>query len=325
MFGVSSHEVGPDKAAGKPLKRGMNSDMTSIAIFGCGYLGQRVAELISSGGGVVHAVTRSHQNADGFRGNGWQPIVADITNPDTLDRLPGDLAHTSHILFAVGFDRTVGIPIEEVYVAGLKNVLERLPKFSTAEQRFVYVSSTGVYGQSDGEWVDENSPCEPVRVGGQACLAAEKILQQSEFGAQSVILRMAGIYGPGRLPRKKDLLKDREITAASTGYLNLIHVDDAAATVVAAFNAAAPARFVVSDGNPVLRVEYYRELADQLNIEEFKIHEVDAHSPAGQRARASKRIRAERFIAELRMNLQYPNYKIGLQHAIRVEGDLPPP
>ena len=129
----------------------MNANPGSILIFGCGYLGRRVATACAANGRRVFAVTRSQNTAAEFRESGWQPVVADITKPDSL----GDLPETDGVLFAVGFDRTAGIPIEDVYVTGLKNVLERLPRFSNERQRFIYISSTGVYGQTNGDWVDD--------------------------------------------------------------------------------------------------------------------------------------------------------------------------
>ncbi len=297
----------------------MNANAGSMLIFGCGYLGRRVANACTSVGRKVFAVTRSENTAESFRKQGLQPIVADITNPDSLSDLP----KTDCILFAVGFDRTVGIPIEDVYVEGLKNVLGRLPRFKEAHQRFIYISSTGVYGQTNGDWVDEDSPCQPVRVGGKACLAAEELLQSSEFGNASVILRLAGIYGPGRVPRQKDVVDAGEITAATTGYLNLIHVEDAASIVLAAeAKATPPALYVVSDGSPVLRSEYYRELGNQLGVPDLKINDVDPDSPAGQRARASKRIRSDLIRDELGLSLNYGNYKVGLADSLRVGDGL---
>ena len=100
--------------------------------------------------------------------------------------------------------------------------------------RFIYISTTGVYGTAGGEWVDEETPPDPQRDGGRASLAAEQVLAAHPLGARSIILRLAGIYGPGRVPFLDKLRAGEPIPAPSAGYLNLIHVDDAAAVVVAA-------------------------------------------------------------------------------------------
>ena len=191
-------------------------------------------------------------------GGGIEPVVADIMDPKTLKKLP----KADTVLFAVGYDRGGGHSIRQLYVDGLLDVLQHL---SPEIRRFIYVSSTGVYGQSGDTWVDERSPCEPVREGGRACWEAEQRLHADPMGQRAIILRMAGIYGPGRIPRQKELQAGVPIEAPSEGYLNLIHVDDAASAVIAAERQAPlPALYCVSDGHPVIRGEYFRELAELL-------------------------------------------------------------
>ena len=89
-----------------------------------------------------------------------------MLRPETLDRLPA----ADRVFYAVGFDRSAGAAMREVYVEGLQNVLDRLPG---SVRRFVYASSTGVYGQAGGEWVDEESPTDPQHESGRVVLEAE--------------------------------------------------------------------------------------------------------------------------------------------------------
>ena len=93
--------------------------------------------------------------------------------------------------------------MHEVYVAGLSHVLDALPN-STG--RVIYISSTGVYGDSAGEWVDEDSPCWPRRERGLRLPGRGASPRDACFGAVGVVLRLAGIYGPGRILRKEPLL-----------------------------------------------------------------------------------------------------------------------
>src|SRR4051812_1668416 len=93
--------------------------MTTRLIFGCGYLGRRVAQRWATAGDEVVAVTRSERRAAEFAANGWRPIVADVTDPASLQNLPV----ADSILFAVGFDRGGNQSIHQVYVDGLANVL----------------------------------------------------------------------------------------------------------------------------------------------------------------------------------------------------------
>ncbi len=233
--------------------------MTKL-IFGCGYLGERVARRWREAGDEVVVVTRRRERAEAFERAGYGAIVADVTQPATLATLP--TADT--VLFAVGFDRSAGASIGEVYADGVRNVLAALP---SDVGRFIYISSTGVYGDAGGGWVDEDTPPDPQRDGGRASLAAEQALAASPFAARGIVLRLAGIYGPARIPYLDKLRAGEPIPAVSVGHLNLIHVEDAAAVVVAA--AKAPDRqlnrkrriYCVSDGHPVERGEYYREVA----------------------------------------------------------------
>src|SRR5436190_21081746 len=124
-------------------------------VFGCGYLGLRVAKLWRQAGEQVIAVTRSADKAGRLERDGLTPLVADISQPDTLQPI-AQLTGIDTVLFSVGFDRS-GRTIREVYVDGLAQVLHVLPAVS----RFLYISSTGVYGQVAGDVVDETSPCQP--------------------------------------------------------------------------------------------------------------------------------------------------------------------
>jgi nucleoside-diphosphate-sugar epimerase len=148
--------------------------------------------------------------------------------------------------------------MQDVYVTGLANVLATLP----TPRSFVYVSSTSVYGQTDGSTVTESSPTEPVEESGQVVLAAEGVLRARLPTA--TILRFAGIYGPGRILRKADLLNGKPLLGDAEKWLNLIHVDDGAAAVLAA--AGHPGEtFNVSDDKPVSRRAFYSHAAELLN------------------------------------------------------------
>jgi nucleoside-diphosphate-sugar epimerase len=277
----------------------------SKLIFGCGYLGARVAQRCRASGETVHVVTRSAESGAKFAAIGYTPLVADITRPDSLGSLPA--AET--ILFSVGLDGNAGPSIEEVYVQGLKNVLAAL---AHPPQRFIYISSTGVYGQTEGAEVDEDSPCHPTRPGGRACLAAEEVLRNSSVADRAIILRLAGIYGPGRLPNLVDLQAGKPIAAPRDGYLNLIHVDDAADIVVAVEAFTPPRLYVVSDGQALVRGDYYAELARHIGAPPPLFAPPVPASPAAQRAGSHKRIHPARLFRDLELRLRYPTFAAGL-------------
>ena len=283
-------------------------------IFGCGYLGRRVAGLWRQTGAPIFAVTRSPERAEELSAEGVQPIVGDVGGESQLP-LPQEVRT---VLFAVGFDRKGGRSIHEVYVGGLRRALADVPE---SVERFIYVSSTGVYGNVSGAEVDERSACEPTREGGKACLAAEELLRGSRLADRAIILRLAGLYGPGRIPRSADLLAGRPIDAPRSGWLNLIHVEDAAQVVLRAEqHATPPATFVVSDGQPVVRGEYYQELARLLGASTPVFAPPAGDSPAAQRAASDKRVNPARMFAELQPELKYPSYREGLAAIVGMEG-----
>lgn len=288
-------------------------------ILGCGYLGQRVASLWRATSERVCAVTRSSERAKDFERTGIEPIIADVTNRAALI---GKLPEAEAVLYAIGHDRGASRSMREVYVEGLKNTLDALPKNTG---KFIYVSSTGVYGNFGGEWIDETAPCNPDREGGRVCLAAEQLLAAHPVGKRAIILRMAGIYGPGRIPRRKELDSGEPIAAPEHGWLNLIHVDDAARVVLAAEQQAAspsaesPRLYLVSDGQPVQRGEYFRELARLLSAPPPRFIPPVENTPAFERAASDKRIRNAKMLAELRVALEYPTYRVGLATILAAE------
>ena len=282
-------------------------------IFGCGYLGKRVASRWLDAGEEVFVVTRSEEKAQKLGAAGYRPIVANLMRTATLGKLP--VAET--VLYAVGYDRDSHVSRRALYVDGLNGVLDALP---AETGKFIYISSTGVYGQTDGEWVDEQSPCEPVREGGRNCLAAEGVLAASRWAPMAIVLRMAGLYGPGRVPNRGAIRAGETVSTTAAGFLNLIQVDDAAEIVLAADARAVPPRtYVVSDGAPVERRTYYEELARRLGVLRPRLSAPPARTAASERAASSKRINNARMTAELGVELRYPSYREGLAAAVEPE------
>lgn len=282
-------------------------------IFGCGYLGRRVAKNWLAQGHFVAAVTRSNTRAMEFAREAITPFVVDIAGAKELPAI--DPVET--VLFSVGFDRSNNQSVRDVYVGGLRKVLRWLEP--SPPSRLVYISSTGVYGDCAGEWVTEESRCEPERENGKACLEAESLLAESPWRERSVVLRLGGLYGPGRLPNRKDLLAGAPIKAAETGFLNLIHADDAAAAVDLVLSQFKPPRtYNVTDGSPVVRGDYYREFAKRIGAPEPKF-DLTATSNRTKRATADKRVSSERIMQELGFRPRHANYCEGIAAVLREE------
>jgi len=284
-------------------------------IAGCGYLGGRVARLWRAAGETVFALTRKPQQAAELRQEGLEPIVADVTDRASLAGLP----EAETVLYAVGYDPRGTASRREVYAGGLQAVLDAVPGEPV---RIMLISSTGVYGPAGGRWVDEETPCRPIRDGGRAMLEAEEVLRTHRFADRGIILRLAGLYGPGRLPRLAQLRAGETLAVPDRGDLNLIHVDDAAAVVTAAeARAPVPRTYVVSDGHPIRRRAFYEQIAQLLGVPYPRFVEPPPDAPNARHAAGDKRVRNARMLEELGVTLAYPTYREGLA-AILADPDL---
>ena len=284
----------------------ISSESETRWIFGCGYLGSRVAELWHHQGHEVHVVTRSVAKAEELAARGWCPHVADVKQRATLPQN----VRADRILMALGFDRQGPESIQDVYVDGLKNALQC---FSQPPQSLIYISTTGVYGPTANAWVDEHSDCAPSREGGQASLACEDFLRGHAFASAVSILRLAGIYGPARVPNRAGLVAGEPIRGFSTGYLNLIHVEDAARVVDAMLGVAGPHCVNVSDGSPVLRKDYYQYLAQLYNAPDPVFTTPESGTPKSQRGAGSKRVSNRALVQLIGFKPVYDSYQAGLR------------
>lgn len=290
----------------------------SSLIVGCGYLGIRVARRLLERGEKVFATTRSDDRARALLAEGIEPVIVDVMDGDSLARLP----LVDKAIHCVGYDRASGVPLRQVYVDGLRKTLGRL---HDRVGRLVYASSTGVYGQDDGGWVDENSPAEPRTESGRACLDAEGVLASyySETRLRSVVLRLAGLYGPGRIVRRDALLRGEPIVGDPDKWLNMIHVDDAATAAIAALDRGEPNTiYLASDDRPSRRSEFYGRAAECLGGPPPRF--VAPEPPADpSREESNKRVRNRRLREELGVTLAYPDYTLGLPAALAAESGGP--
>lgn len=280
--------------------------MVTKLVIGCGYLGRRVALRWLGEGSQVAVLTRSDERAEALRRDGFRAIVADVTKPESLGSLP----EAETVLYAVGYGRSSPSLRRAVVVDGLRTVLDSL---SPPVRRFLFISSTGVMGNHHGRWVDETAACDPERDAGRCGLEAEQLLRAHGRGRRAVILRLAGIYGPGRLPKLADVQSGRPVAAPDGAHLNLIHVDDAVEAVVAAERRAVPPDlFLVSDGDPTSHRQFYREMACQLGLAPPDFKEPEPGSRGALAALGNKRVDNRRMLEELQVQLRFPSYREGL-------------
>ncbi len=130
------------------------------------------------------------------------------------------------------------------------------------------MSTTGVYGEAHDE-VDERTPVSPTRIGPQIAVTGERYLQNEFDGGKFAIIRLAGIYGPGRIPLAEKLRLGEPLQVPQEGWLNLVHVHDIAEMIIRAMKVDLPdSLYVFSDGQPVSRLEFYKALAQLCGVAE---------------------------------------------------------
>ncbi|CAB3717672.1 MULTISPECIES: NAD-dependent epimerase/dehydratase family protein [Achromobacter] len=265
-----------------------------VLLIGCGDLGQRVARRFLARGDHVYALRR-HPPADD---SGIQWLQGDITRADTLPALPAGITRLIHVPAPGARDADV---YRGVFVDGLRNVLDALD--TTQLKRVVFVSSSAVYGEHHGDWVDEDTPPAPQGFNGRVLLEAEAAL--AARGLSSTSIRLAGLYGPGRL----QLIERLRSGAAGAPrqpehWANRMHIDDAASAVfhLALLPEVAPV-YVGCDDTPLPLHVLYAELASMAGAPEPR----DAPAPAnvGSKKLSNARLRASGF------TLQWPDSRQG--------------
>ena len=193
----------------------------TIAILGCGYVGSAVGSALAALGHEVIGTTTTPARTGELEGLGIAPAVLTLADGARLAPL---LADRELVVLTVAAGRRGG-NYREVYFEGVGHVLAALA--DSRVEHVVYTSSTAVYAQDDGQWVDEDSPTEPTSERGRVLLAAENRLLEGarRSGRTATVLRLSGIYGPGREP--VDWVRRDAGGARSDGdaYLNLVHRD----------------------------------------------------------------------------------------------------
>lgn len=294
-----------------------HSQIGSALIVGCGYLGLRAAKRWLEDESTVFAVTRSPETAADFHDAGIVPIQLDLASPpDSIDLPVVDV-----VLWAVGYDRTAGAPREVVWLEGLNWLLQNL---KPSLRRFLYVSSTSVYGNVEQERVTEDSPALPVTEGGRCCRDAEQMVL-NHFASQSgsearsaaaTVLRMAGIYGPDRLLRRiTDLKQQTPIVGDAEHWLNLIHVDDAVSAVhFLAGQPTSPPIINVANAGTIHRRDYYQQLAALVNAP----NPVFGSESATGRARSGNKRVTSRYDLNRKAGFRFEEVADGLNNAFEL-------
>lgn len=271
-----------------------------VLVAGCGWLGEAVARALVARGDRVTGVRRDPARAAALAGAGIEPLALDLSDPRAAERLPGADAY-------VACQSASGDAEAAYRAAYLDATAPLLAAAARAAAPLVYTGSTGVFGQRDGSDVDEDTPPEPSSPTAAVLVEAERrVVAAALSGARASVLRLSGLYGPGRAGIagrvRAGLLA---LGPGDDAWMNFCHRDDAVAFVLAALERAAPGAILHgSDARPARRREVVEWIAARLGIE----------PPRTQRATPgpNRRVRSERSRALLGVTLRYPSFADGL-------------
>lgn len=273
-----------------------------LLIIGCGDLGRRLAYKITDHGYSVTGVRRSMTADLPY----LRYVSCDVTEAGAL-----------HSVLASGFDVIVisMTPSErsdhgylQAYVRTCQYLLDTLQALKGQPRLILFVSSTSVYAQDDGSWVDENSPAIPDSFSGKRLLEAEQLIANSGFS--HCIVRFSGIYGPGRY-RLIDQVRQQR-ASSSRAYTNRIHADDCAGVLAHLMTLQQPflaPLYLASDSAPTPLVDVVSWIAAQLGVKDF----LSSHLVS---ERGNKRINNQRLL-ESGYQFMYPDYQQGYTEVLK--------
>lgn len=235
-----------------------------IAIIGCGYVGSALASALIDAGHDVVATTTSTGRIAELQSLGARAELLDVTDVDGLTAV---LADRQAVYLTIA-PKGRGAEYREVYLAAAQHLAVAVAR--TRVRRVIYTSSTRVYGQDDGSWVDESSPTQPRDKRGAILLDTENtLLGLGSANGDRVtvsVVRLAGIYGPGREPaaRARALAGTRQ--PGGEAYVNLIHRDDIVSALVALLDRRHHGVLNLSDDAPELRRTLYDRVVAQSGL-----------------------------------------------------------
>ncbi len=284
-------------------------------IIGCGYIGLQLARELHRQGHEVFGVRRSAEAAPLLEREGIRPVIADITRSEELARLP---AEADWVVFCASSSKGGPEDYRAVYLRGLQNTLAWCENGRV--RKLVYTGSTGVYGQTDGSAVKESSPAQPLTETGQILVEAEQLLLRAVTARNlpAVILRVAGIYGPGRGHLFQQYLRNEaRVTGRGDQIMNMIHRDDVVGAILAALKNGRPGEiYNAVDDEPVAQIHFLRWLSETLG--KWMPPAVSGDATAERkRGLTHKKVQNRKLKMELGCAFQYPTFRQGYTAEIK--------
>jgi nucleoside-diphosphate-sugar epimerase len=287
-----------------------------ILIIGCGYAGKPLGELLARQGHTVFGVRRTSSEDSDLRSRGINPIHADITNFSELEKL---LPACDAVVNLVSSSKGGVDEYRRVYLDGTRNLLGWLRGTNPGSRfRYLYTSSTSVYAQADGSWVTEESSTEPNSPTSKILIETERELlaARAKHNFPATVLRVSGIYGPGRGHLFKQFLRgEATLRDGGRGWINMIHVTDLAAAIahLLSLTALPSPIYNVTDNEPVTQRDYFTWLAEKLDR---PLPPSASAGPARKRGLTNKRV-SNSLLVSTDFHLIYPTFREGYAAEIR--------
>ena len=289
----------------------------NVAILGCGHVGLELGRQLAERGHEVIGVRRSDDGVEAIDAAGFDAVQADVTDREALEAVPD----VDAIVFAASSGGRGADAAREVYVEGLRTAIRHFGEREQNPDRLVYTSSTGVHGDHDGDWVDEETELDPTTEKTEVLAEAERIALElpTEYGFEGTVARYAGLYGPGRYRLERYL--EGPVTE---GYLNMVHRDDAAGAVryLLEEDLACGEVVQVVDDEPAPKWTFADWLAEQCGVEQppkqtkaERLEDGDVSEAGKRRILTSKRCSNEK-LRDLGYEFAYPTYREGYREAI---------
>ena len=290
---------------------------SNIVIVGCGDIGRRVSALYKSlnPNRKIIGLVQSKNSVNVCDACGVQAFKINLDSlTSNTQELPSSKLSNSDLFY---FTPPPSVGEQDTR---LRLFLNTLSVLNTYPRRIVLISTTGVYGDSKGEWIDETSTVNPIADRAKRRLSAEKTLQSwaKKHHIETMILRVPGIYAKDRLPLARLKKGLPVVNESEAGYTNRIHADDLANACKAAMESESNKQVInVTDGNPCSMTTYFNHIADFSGLPrppQISMKEAEASLSKGMISylKESRRIRNNKMLEILKIKLQYPNLKTTL-------------
>ena len=295
--------------------------MSKVFIFGCGYLGVRLADALINLGYEVGALTKNQDYAEVLKAKGIKQVIVDRLESDTWHSLVG--GEYSKIINCVSSAGNGLSGYESSYYEGQASIIRWAE--SQSIESFIYTSSTSVYPENSGAWVSEDSLIEEAIQSDTARILrrSENLIEknQSQLG-RYFILRLSGIYGPDRHYLLNQIQSSKVIAGAGDYFMNMIHVDDIVSVILRMMNAKesmASGVYNLSDDTPTQKEMVVEWLANQLSltVPTFDKDLLSQRNASRKTRTKNRRIANTKLKEALGFALKYPSYKEGYSQIIR--------